>query len=453
MKNSLYLLYSLCLLLALAGCKKGFLDARPDKSLLIPTTLNDMQALLDNSAVFNQTPQITSIADGDFYTTDAASKSWALDAERNAYTWNSEIWETFDPPDWTTSYQQIFYANVVLDGLPAIPATGANYNAVKGTALFSRAFAYYNLLQVFAPPYRASSSGTDLGLSIRLQSDVTQHPSRSSLQATYDQVASDLKAARFLLPQVVTGKSRPSLAAAYGLLARVYLIEGDYAQAGKYADSCLQLGNALIDYNTLNTTAAKPFPKAIPNANAEMVYYAVQGSYTFSTNAATLADTVLYRSYAANDLRKVILYKATGISGTFKGNYSGIIVYFSGIATDELYLVRAECFARQGLTVQALADLNTLLAKRWKTGTFVPLTTADAGAALALILTERRKELLGRTMRWTDLKRLNGDSRFAVTLTRSANGVSYTLAPDSRRYAFPLPADEVTLSGAVQNPQ
>jgi tetratricopeptide (TPR) repeat protein len=434
-------IYLLLLIACLAGCKKDFLNAVPDKSLLIPATVADMQALLDNIAVFNITPAITANADGDFYTSEAAWKAWNTDAERNSYTWSADIWGTYMPADWTVPYQQVFYANVVLDGLAVLPPATSGAAAVKGTALFSRAFAYYNLLQTFSSP--------ELGLSLRLTADVNPHPPRSSPAETYAQVINDLRQARGLLPLASPYKTRPTLAAAFGLLARAYLAAGDFVAAGKYADSCLQQYSALIDYNTLSATATRPFPRAVPSGNNEVIYYAVQTSWGFINNAATLVDTTLYRSYAANDLRKTILFKASGNSATFKGNYTGIIAQFAGLATDELFLIRAECAARRGLKDAALADLNTVLAKRWKTGTFVPLAAADAPAALALVLTERRKELVGRNLRWADLKRLKPD----LTLTHVLGSTTYTLPAGSQRYAYPLPADEVTLGGVAQNPR
>jgi hypothetical protein len=114
-------------------------------------------------------------------------------------------------------------------------------------------------------------------------------------------------------------------------------------------------------------------------------------------------------------------------------------------------LTRAECRARAGQLSGALSDLNTLLAKRWKTGTYVPLQAATAEAALSLVLAERRKELVARNMRWADLRRLNGDPARQVTLARTLNGNSYTLEPGSRRYVYPIPAEEVRLGGLEQN--
>ncbi|MEJ7692171.1 hypothetical protein [Daejeonella sp.] len=61
-------------------------------------------------------------------------------------------------------------------------------------------------------------------------------------------------------------------------------------------------------------------------------------------------------------------------------------MFFGGLAVDELYLIKAECYARKGSTSAALQALNTLLEKRWKKGTFQSLTAQTADEALALIL-------------------------------------------------------------------
>lgn len=66
----------------------------------------------------------------------------------------------------------------------------------------------------------------------------------------------------------------------------------------------------------------------------------------------------------------------------FKRGYSGTILPFTGIATDEVWLIRAEALAKTGQWQAAMADLNTLLQKRWRTGTFVPLTALNATDAL-----------------------------------------------------------------------
>jgi hypothetical protein len=119
---------------------------------------------------------------------------------------------------------------------------------------------------------------------------------------------------------------------------------------------------------------------------------------------------------------------------------------------DEMYLVRAEAYARAGQVGPAMADLNKLLKSRWQNGSFVPFTAGDQQAALTLILAERRKELISRGTRWTDLRRLKDDPIFSVTPKRMLSGQAYTLLPSSPRYTLLIPASVINLSGMQQNP-
>ncbi|RFZ85115.1 RagB/SusD family nutrient uptake outer membrane protein [Mucilaginibacter terrenus] len=440
-------------LLTFVSCKKDFLDERPDKALLVPQTAADMQFLLDNNQVFNLSPGLFNNADGDTWTTETGYNGYLLEQERASYTWSPDIFGNAQAGDWNIPYQQIFYANVVLEGLDKLgTATGPDKDALRGTALFYRSYAYFNLLQEFARPYNPLTAATDPGVPLRLSSDVTFKADRSTVGNCYAQLIRDLLAARRLLPAATSFKTRPGVAAAFALLSRVYLNMADYEVAGRYADSCLQQNAALIDYNTVNAAATRPFPRALPNSNEEIIFYSVALSYTFTSSASpTLADPALYSSYAVNDLRSTVFFRSLPPGFKFKGNYAGILSAFSGIATDELYLTRAECSARGGRTTVALADLNTLLSKRWKAGTFVPLTAGSSEEALALVLRERRKELTGRGTRWTDLRRLNPDPRFAIALSRTILGKTYTLEPNSKWYTYPIPAEEVRLNNLVQN--
>jgi hypothetical protein len=76
-------------------------------------------------------------------------------------------------------------------------------------------------------------------------------------------------------------------------------------------------------------------------------------------------------------------------------------------------------------------------------------TAANASDALVQIITERRKELVFRGCRWTDLRRLSGDSRFAYTLTRTLLGQTYTLPPGDPRYTLQVPAYVITSSNGT----
>jgi uncharacterized protein with PhoU and TrkA domain len=115
-----------------------------------------------------------------------------------------------------------------------------------------------------------------------------------------------------------------------------------------------------------------------------------------------------------------------------------------------MILIRAECDARKGNIPDAMADLNSLLEKRYKTGTFVPLAINDSKEALKKILLERRKELVMRGLRWIDIKRLNKEDH-QITLIRKIEDQTYTILPNSDYYALPLPDDIIRITGMQQN--
>jgi hypothetical protein len=123
------------------------------------------------------------------------------------------------------------------------------------------------------------------------------------------------------------------------------------------------------------------------------------------------------------------------------------------LALDEVYLIAAECKAR-GTDVDAAGELlNTLLAKRYRKGSFTPLRSMDASELLKLILEERRKELVFRGVRWSDLRRLNIDDQLAITVYRTVKGDELQLLPNSPKYLFPIPDQEIQVNKLIQNPR
>ncbi|MEP6748455.1 MAG: RagB/SusD family nutrient uptake outer membrane protein [Bacteroidota bacterium] len=455
MKNRKYnrpvlqtVLYLLLCLLGLSSCKK-YLDAKPDKKLAVPESLADAQALLDNYAILNQFYPATGLeSDDDHYLLPEDYNSLGIEAQQ-VYQWDKDA-ANYDA--WTYLYTDVLYANLSLETTESVTVDITNekeWKNVKGQALFYRAFAFFQVAEYFASPYNTSSAANTPGIPLRLTSDVNEAIARASLEQSFARITGDLKEAVQLLPVSNTPVARPAKPAAYGLLARIYLTMNDFEHAGLYADSCLQLYNMLMDYNSIDTTAGTPFTVF----NKEVIWQcnSLGSSAVYSPTAKT--DSVLYNSYAGNDLRKQIFF-STSADGThsFKGGYNGARYYnFIGIATDEMYLVRAECEAREGKLVEALSDVNTLLEKRWLTGTFVPVTAASANDALKIILSERRKELTFRNSRWFDLRRLNEEGKFTVTLKRDVNGAIYELKPGDSKYTFLIPPAVIGISGMEQN--
>jgi hypothetical protein len=443
--------------IGLAGScnKKDFLDKKPNTNLVIPSTLEDFQALLDYDAVMRETPALGELSADNYYlpyffwlTVDTK--------EQNAYSWAVDTYAgQGGVDDWNLPYKQVFYANTVMEGLAKLALdTGneLNWKVLQGSALFIRAYAFYNIAQIFAPIYDKMTAAADPGIPLRLSSDVSAVSFRSSLKQTYDQILSDLQQAIALLPSEIpySYRNRPSKPAAMALLARIYLSMREYGHAGAYADSSLQLYNTLIDYNTVSNTLV-PFERL----NAETMY---QSRLLSSTQVLIgivvsncVVDSNLFRSYAAGDLRRSVFYTINS-SGqpNAKGSYNNSLYPFTGLATDEMYLVRAECYARAGNIAGALNDLNTLLKYRWQSGSFALLTAFSAAEALHIVLTERRKELPFRGLRWSDLRRLNKEGA-GITLMRRLNDSLYKLAPNDLRYVLPIPPDVISMTGMTQN--
>jgi tetratricopeptide (TPR) repeat protein len=440
------------------SCKKDFLDAKPNVALIVPSTVADYQSILDNntlSTLFNNNqPALNEIGAGDFYLTYTSWQGLDNEQERTSYLWSPDIFEGQSSFDWNDTYKRVLYENIVLDGIVKIltnPANQAGWNNVKGTALFYRAYDFLSLIEEFAKAYDPATASTDLGVPLRTTSDVNIKSTRASVQATYDLIISDLNLAKSLVPITPLFPTRPGTAAIYGLLSRVYLSQGNYPQALVCADSCLKISNKLLDFNTLSTSASYPFKRF----SAEVIYHHTLGNVSAmdNFNPNLIADSVLYKSYNNNDLRKKIYFKTVSGFITCNASFGGKAVRFGGLTTNEMYLIRAECYARANNTALAMQDLNTLLKTRWITGTFVPYTAISSNDALTQILSERRKELVYRGLRWEDLKRLNKDPNTAVTLTRVFNGMTYTLPPNSNLYVFPIPPDEILASGIPQNPR
>lgn len=452
-KNTSLVIF-LLLTFLLLGCKK-YLGVIPDKSLVVPSSLEDLQALLDNNMTMNFLIMGEGEVSADNYYLTYDGWSSLQDGDRNAYIWGSELfYDNTNQNEWFWLYRPVYTANVVLESLQKIKKGGkkdASYDNIKGSALFYRAYSFYFLVTTYAKAYDSATASTDLGIPLRLSSDFNKTLVRSNVQACYQQIIGDVMEAVFLLPVTPENVMRPSRAAAYGLLARTYLSMRKYKKAGLYADSCLMLKNDLIDYSQsprMTDQNANPFEPF----NSEVIYDAHGGIAPLKIQYGKV-DSTLYKSYEPDDLRKILFFSSNGDgSYAFVGNYFDPYDQFYGLATDEMYLTRAECSAREGNNHAALNDLNMLLSKRWKAGTFIPFTASDTPDALPLILRERQKELLFRNLRWMDIKRFNKEGA-NITLIRILNGQNYTLPPNDNRFALPLPATIINLSGMQQNPR
>ena len=448
MKNIL-ISYAL-LIIVLSGCE-GFLDEKPSLSLVVPSKLADFEALLNNdSQVFNITPAIGEIGSADYFTTLQRWETYGSQLEREAYIWGDEVNANGNMPDWTIPYAQIFYANVVLDGINKLAISAeetAQANKLKGTALFFRANAYHNLMVLFCPFARFDDTSEKMGIPIRRSSNIQDPISRASLQELKAFIKSDLEEALSLVPEVEPMKTLPSKLTVLSLLMRVHFMEADYSKALEYGLKALEFSPELIDLTQVPQSVANPFRIF----NEEVVFYSHLIPYNYFNSPLTFVDESLLALYSENDSRIGHYFIDRGTGGlNIKAFHTGRILWFGGIGTNEIFLTVAECLARENRLEEAAQSLETLLQNR--IFDFEGVTFQNSSEALNTILKERRKELLFRGIRWMDLRRLNAEGA-GIILRRDLGSQTITLTPNSPRYVFPLPPDEVERSGIPQNPR
>lgn len=454
--NTITLSALLGIMILINACSKGWLDEKPSKALVVPETLKDLQAILDNNIVFNGGFSYLGFSSTDYIYYSEDDLGSILDVDREMYTWSKELnLENIQLDDWVFFYRMIGTANLVLEGLDKF-SSSKEVKEIQGQARFFRGMAYYYLTQAYCKPYLKETVNKEAGIPIRLKADVSHLEKRSTLQQAYDQILSDLTYASNTLAYDANYTTRASKTAALAMLAKVNLVMGQFNDAKKYADSVLMVKPALIDFNNQNLVSHDleyKFPY-LGNGNPEIIFFA-QGftgnQYSMLGNYMQVSPS-FYNSYSDKDRRKEFFFTESAGRMNFVGSYSGNYMMFQGISTNEMYFIRSECNARLNNIPAAQDDLNLILKNRYLTGEAPIIAENNKTNLLKIIFSERTKEFPRfSNIWWEDLRRLNLEPEFQRTLHRNVNGKEYTLPPNDPRYIFPIPNKEIMLSGIEQN--
>ena len=442
--------------------KEAFLSEKPNKSDVVPKTLEELQAILDQDRDMNgmglvgrgPVPNLGEIGSDSYYVTDQTYNSVLGKQMQNYYRWSREPYEDVEVVSWRWPYLSVFYANIVLDQLMSIDRTAANsnqYDYLKGSALFYRAHAYYQLAQVFSPPYETGKTHDLPGLPLRENADLNTHNEWVSLEVLYRTIINDLKLGENLMGiQTRSPKTRPSGLAVSALLARVYLTMQDFEHALYYAERVISVGGELLDYNKVKVSAYYPF-SATRNTNPEVIFACnMVGNQNLNyptRDFYALVNTSLLNLYEKNDLRRNIFFSFNSDgTASYRGSYNGDATFFAGITLSEMYLIAAECYARNDQIEESINYLNLLREKRWSEDVgFIALHTSSKQEALELIIKERRKELVFRGLRWTDIRRLNLEGS-GIVQRRIINGETIEILPNDVRYIWPLPPEVIAFN-------
>ncbi len=437
MKNILPALAWLLLCLMNFSCE-GFLDEKPQKSILVPESALEYQAILDNYTRVNISAPLPFIYSDDFWTTEAnllRLSPW----HQQSYRWSMNPYSTGEiPEDYFNVYRKIFTANVVLDKLAENPRwSKKDLDDLRGKALFWRAHGYFELAVLFLDhPKSASSEGRRIPA--RLSSALNAPVGTLNSQQAFDLILKDLEAALPLLEPTTQYPTQPSVFAGYGLLSRIHLYLGNYDQAMEYGLKVLEGNFKLMNYSSLNMNLAFP----IQNFNAEIILFTTMASISVvAANNTAFIEPKLANSYEAADLRRRLFFSNSAGFLSFKGNYTGRSEVFTGVALDEVLLNLAEAKVRTGSISQGMGYLNQLLRNRIQN--FKDLELSDPTLALASVLDHRRKSLVFRGLRWMDLKRFAANDSKVMVLERMSGGEKVTFETRPEHMQVSIPSNEI----------
>ena len=452
-------LYLLMALITVSACQNPdeFLDVEPT-GVVIPTTLEDYDKMLQDYAILRSVGKNTRFIDPDVFHNDRSFASIANTYEFvSAYTWQHDIFEPGRADsDYADFYYYIHVMNEILskvDGAEPGNFNEANRNYVKGDALAQRAFEYFLLVNEYAHHYDPANLD-EPGVPMPLKVDLQAQLGRSTVGEIYTQILKDLNAALNAygdgyLAINSYANFRPGRASVYALLAEVNLFMGDFDDAVINSNKALELYSFLYDYKTIGFTNPSNLWSGYNNSqqfyfgtlNREVIWN--RYNYWGFTNPFHLYAPDLEALYdKANDRRWFLFSNQKSSSGI---DVSPYYVYMHasserniGLSVPRLMLTNAEAKVRTNDGAGAITVMNRLLQNRLSN--FTQLSYVNDATTLQLIKNERRKELAGTSINVFDQKRYHvyGDPVPTYTRTNPLTGVTYTLEPGDDGYVVEI---------------
>lgn len=403
---------------------------------------------------------------------------------------------------WQSEYKKIYFANMAIEQAMGLNGDEAHKANLKAEGHFLRAYSMFQLA-VAHTLYYTGQNGEELGLSLQ-KTTFEDSSARANLADTWAMIDADLQEALKITVPLKSGERnrvwRATTASVNAFAARYYLYRGDLTQAKTYAEKALSEYSTLGDYNETMSFSQSVLSYDI-NASTNPEKVTVQLPIGYDTRLSGAANfgawfdkegiylarhmysafwwfvpsQSLVDTYAIdvpggdsqNDLRFRYYYAEDFSLRTCTRDpafhWWGVMVHYmesidSGLSVAEMMLIKAECQARGGDYAAAMKTIAPLRKARIDASVYTELTASSKEDGIKKVLEERRRELF-MTMRWYDLKRLNANDYAAddVTVTRQyydfnpASGSvimdggvkTYTLEPNSRHYAIPIPKTEI----------
>ncbi|TLV00652.1 RagB/SusD family nutrient uptake outer membrane protein [Dyadobacter luticola] len=474
------------LLMVPSACDQGFLDVDPqgkEAGVVFWQSADDatkaVNAMYANLRGWTNTA-FAPIAVESMGSDDAEKGSTASDAtffnDYDNFSVGSSDGQLAD--FWAGQYQNVNYANQVLDNVPAISMDETLKARLLAEAKFVRAYSYFRLVRAFG----------DVPLRLNVPKDATEYNlPRTPKADVYAAIEKDLTDAAAVLP-LSYGKSdvgRATKGAAQALHAKVSMYQQKWQQVFDLTNQVMTSGQYSLfsNYEALFRIPNENSTESIFEIQNELIpsnkdasnsqYSQVQGvrGITGGGWGFNVPTKELAASYETGDPRRdaTIIFRgettpsgdaipATGDNPMYnQKSYVPFGLYVSGfnegsqqnvrvLRYAEVLLMNAEAANELGNTAQALASLELVRARaRGASKTILPkVTTTDKAALRTAIWNERHSELAMEFDRYFDVIRQGRAATIFGPKGWKAN----------KNEVWPIPQNEIDLSAGVlvQNP-
>lgn len=463
-KNIMLIVAMVCATGLFSSCS-DFLGILP-KGSKIPVALSDYEALLRDEYTC-QTTNLTQSINllNDAYVTNSNLNYYPL--YKANYFWDETAnrieLNNSDETTYYNSYAAISTFNLILESAPsATDCTEAERNTLIAQAKVLRSLVYFTLTNFYAITYDKATAEQKLSVPLIVSANMGAPYTQVTIAQMYKFMIDNIKESIPYLPQKSVTAIHPNLGSAYALLARVYLQQEEYDLALTNAQEALKHNNALYDwveyYNKNKEQIENPksyTATASPTGydNIEN-YYFRHGVRSFAGSESSVLVERAAR-FEDGDARFAAKYKIKTLgTDTYYTSTTNGFFNNGGLTTSEMYLIEAECLARAGKLTEAMDALNAVRIKRILPAKYVALAASTTEEAINYIRRTKDNEMIFTIVAFGDVRRYNKDSKYARTLSKVVNGVTYSLSPNSHLWTMVFPMGAIKNSGngsLVQN--
>lgn len=453
-----YISIALLAVMTLLTACNDYIDVMP-KGQRVPTTLADYEAFMRNEYSANYLPSLQALylindkfvgANNCRNVDDLRTANYMWKEDRDRTSLNSSTEDMFD-----NGYGIISIMNTIIQAAPTTTqATQEEKNEVMAYAYAIRAFVYHYMVNFYAPAKAASTSGVPLIYSGDLGTPYHQ----GTVQEVYEQIIADFnKAIELGVPEQSMTVIHPNRAAVEAGLARAYLSMREYDKALAHATEALNRHNDLFDwlgYYTENESRIKDpdnynnITSPMSHTCAENLWFCSgQGNPNYPCADIDISEERASR-FEEGDMKFLVRFKKyqSSTDTYYRGLLNGYYNY-SGIATPEVYLIQAECYARTGKLDEAMKSLNKVRESRIHPDLYQAATASTEAEAIEKIRLTKDNELINTIIPFIDLKRYNAEGKYQRTLTKEFDGKTYSLRPDSHLWTMVFPANAINRPG------